>query len=75
MDLATLIEESKVEKKTKGESKHYIPFTKPQWGLLEKAYSKQAGKEMELKPNDLKKLLFKLFGVTAADLAALDEKE
>lgn len=53
--LSTLIEESRVEKKTKGESKHYVPFSNAEWAKLEA----QAGRELE--PKDLKLMLVNIF--------------
>lgn len=54
-ELGMLIEESRVEKKAKGESKHYIPFSKTEWQAMEA----KAGRELE--PKDLKLMLQKIF--------------
>lgn len=54
-DLSVLIEETRTEKKTKGESKHYIPFNKTEWEAMEKF----AGRTLE--PKDLKLMLTRIF--------------
>ena len=54
-ELGALIEAGRSEKKAKGESKHYIPFSNAEWAVLE------AQAKRPLEPKDLKKILQNIF--------------
>lgn len=55
MGLAGVLDAIVTEKKEKGESKHYIPFSHTEWVALEA----QAGRKLE--PKDLKLMINNIF--------------